>query len=274
MIFVQYPGNVNTSGINRIIINNSMISVKNLSFPTGKDILRDINLKIEKNKLTVMIGPNGAGKTTFLKILSGLITNYSGTIKIEGKNINNMRKKELAAYISFQPQSEEFLLPISVSDILLSGRFPYRKLFSDYKKEDYEILNKCLDKFGIRQFIKRDINTLSSGERRKVLIASAYIQDVPAILFDEPFANLDPKGISDLRKIFAELKAEGKTIVVVSHNLDPLYSITDNLIAIKDGRILYNGNTSKTSDVLQKTFNVNFTTVYFKEKAIIIPDEN
>lgn len=250
-----------------------MIRVEGLSFIRNKEILKNINLIIREKELTIMIGPNGAGKTTILKIISGLIRDYKGNVFIRDKNIKNMSRRELARSISFQPQSEEFLLPISVKDVLLAGRYPYKKLFSDYDKNDLDIYDKCIEKFDISDIISRDINTLSSGERRKILIASAYIQDVPLLLFDEPFSNLDPEGVMDLKKIFAELKKEGKTILVVSHTLEPLYSLTDNLISLRAGEVLYSGEKSSTAEVLKKTFNMDFEKIKHNDKEIFIPYE-
>ncbi len=250
-----------------------MIRIENLSFVLKKHILRNINLNISDKKFTILIGPNGAGKTTLLKILSGIIRDFEGEVFISDKNIKYLKKRELAQYISFQPQSEEFLLPISVREVLLSGRYPYKKLFSDYDKTDMELFEKCIKKFDISNITSQDINTLSSGERRRVLIASAYIQDVPILLFDEPFSNLDPEGIADLKNIFEELKREGKTILVVTHNLEPLFPITDEIIALRQGEVLYSGDKSSTSEVLKRTFNIDFERILHKKKEIFIPNE-
>lgn len=250
-----------------------MIRIEELSFYRQKQILKNIDLTLEERKLTIMLGPNGAGKTTILKIISGIIKDFDGDIFINNRNIKHISKKELAKYISFQPQSEEFLLPISVKDVLLSGRYPYKKLFHDYDRNDHEIYEECIEKFNITGITKQDINTLSSGERRRVLIASAYIQDVPVLLFDEPFANLDPEGIVDLKEIFSELKKEGKTILVVSHNLEPLYSLTDNLIALREGKVLYSGKKENTAEILQKTFKLDFISLEHKNREIFIPNE-
>jgi len=250
-----------------------MIKIEELSFYRQKKILRNINLTIKKNELTILMGQNGAGKTTILRILSGIIKDYTGNVFIGKNNIKHLNRRELAKFISFQPQYEEFLLPISVKDVLLAGRYPYKKLFSDYNKHDLDIYEKCLKKFSISQLAKQDINTLSSGERRRVLIASAYIQDVPVLLFDEPFSNLDPEGVVDLMDIFSELKNEGKTILIVSHNLVPLYSITDNIISIRNGKILYCGKKKNTAEILKKTFMLDFVSFKYKKKEIFIPNE-
>ena len=250
-----------------------MIRIENLSFVRKKHILKNIELNIREKKLTIMIGPNGAGKTTLLKILSGIIRDFEGEVFIKSKNIRSLKKRELAQYISFQPQSEEFLLPISVKEVLLSGRYPYKKLFSDYDKNDMELYDNCIKKFEISDITSQDINTLSSGERRRVLIASAYIQDVPILLFDEPFSNLDPEGIADLKKIFEELKSDGKTILVVTHNMQPLFSITDEIISLRQGEILYSGDKSSTAEVLKKTFNMDFERIQHNKREIFIPHE-
>ena len=130
-----------------------MIRVEALSFVRDKEILKNVDLIIREKELTIMIGPNGAGKTTILKIISGIIRDFSGNVFIRDKNIKHLSRRELARSISFQPQSEEFLLPISVKDVLLAGRYPYKKLFSDYDKNDLDIYDKCLEKFDIANIV-------------------------------------------------------------------------------------------------------------------------
>jgi len=250
-----------------------MIRTENLVFFREKHILKNISLNIPESEFTILIGPNGAGKTTLLKVFAGIIRDYEGDVFIRNKNIKNMKKKELARQVSFQPQSEEFLLPISVKDVLLAGRYPYKKIFSDYDRRDMDLYENCIEKFDLGSIITQDINTLSSGERRRVLLASAWIQDVPALLFDEPFSNLDPEGVSELMKVFLDLKREKKTVVVVTHNLEPLYSITDHLVAMREGEILYSGDKSSTISVLNRTFNMDFQMIRHNEKEIFVPHE-
>lgn len=249
-----------------------ILEIVNLRLSLDKEILRDINIQIENGDFTLIIGPNGAGKTSLLKSIAG-IYEYEGQIYINGTNIKNWKKKELAKFISYQPQREEFSLPISVKDILLSGRFPYRSLFSTYDINDAGILRKVSEKFKLTELLERDINTLSGGERKRVLIASSYIQDVSLFMFDEPLSSLDPKETLNIINILDELKKEGKTIVVVSHDISPFYQMVNRIIALKTGKLLFRNGFSDTTAMLSKTFDMNFTNVKFLKGELFVPNK-
>lgn len=251
-----------------------MIEIKNLSYKIKKThILRDINLKIEDGDFWLIFGPNGAGKTTLLKILLGAITDYNGEIIIDNKNIKRNSKKEIAKKISYLPQFEEFSLPLCVKEILLSGRYPYTSFFKDYSKNDLTIFQNTVDQFELHEFVNRDINTLSGGERKKVMLASTFIQDVSIILFDEPFTFLDPEAISSLKKILTKLKNNGKTLIIVSHNIEILFPIVHKIVALKRGEIIYSGNKVFNKDIFKQTYNVNYEQLILKSREIIYLNE-
>lgn len=251
-----------------------MIEIKNLSYKIKKtNILKNINLKIEDGDFWLIFGPNGAGKTTLLKILLGAITDYKGEIIIDNKNIKRNSKKEIAKKISYLPQFEEFSLPLCVKEILLSGRYPYTSFFKDYSKNDLTIFQNTVDQFELHEFVNRDINTLSGGERKKVMLASTFIQDVSIILFDEPFTFLDPEAISSLKKILTKLKNNGKTLIIVSHNIEILFPIVHKIVALKRGEIIYSGNKLFDKDIFKQTYNVNYEQLILKSREIIYLNE-
>lgn len=251
-----------------------MIKIENTCYGINKrEILADIDLKIERGDFCLVFGPNGAGKTTLLRLLSGLITDFKGNIHIENNNIKELSQKELAKVVSYQPQFEEFSLPISVKEILLAGRYPYKSFFKDYSIEDFKIYDEVVKQFNLDEFINRDINTLSGGERKKVMLASAIIQDVSLILYDEPFTFLDPEAVSSLKEMMVKLQKEGKTQLVVSHNFETLFPMVDKIVAIKKGRIVYAGRKVFDKKMLQATYNTPFEKVTFKGKEIIFPYE-
>jgi ABC-type cobalamin/Fe3+-siderophores transport system ATPase subunit len=251
-----------------------MIEIKNLSYKIKKtNILKNINLKIEDGDFWLIFGPNGAGKTTLLKILLGAITDYNGEIIIDNKNIKRNSKKEIAKKISYLPQFEEFSLPLCVKEILLSGRYPYTSFFKDYSKNDLTIFQNTVDQFELHEFVNRDINTLSGGERKKVMLASTFIQDVSIILFDEPFTFLDPEAISSLKKILTQLKNKGKTLIIVSHNIEILFPIVHKIVALKRGEIIYSGNKVFDKDIFKQTYNVNYEQLILKSREIVYLNE-
>ncbi|MCK5056789.1 MAG: ABC transporter ATP-binding protein [Candidatus Aminicenantes bacterium] len=251
-----------------------MIKIENICYGiNNKEILSDIATTLEKGDFCLVFGPNGAGKTTLLKILSGLITEFSGSVFIRGKDLKELSRKEMAKILSYQPQFEEFSLPISIKEILLSGRYPYKSFFKDYSKEDFRVYKNVVRQFNLKDFINRNINTLSGGERKKVMLASAIIQDVSIILYDEPFTFLDPEAVSNLKKMMLKLQKEGKTQVVVSHNFETLFPMVNKIMAIKHGRVVYSGEKKFDKEMLKTTYNTPFERVTFKEKEIIFPYE-
>jgi iron complex transport system ATP-binding protein len=256
------------------MVAGSMIEVENLSYRLHKKtILEKIELKVEAGDFWLIFGPNGAGKTTLLKILCGFIHHFEGSARVSAVDIKKISFKELAKVISYQPQFDEFSLPLKVKDILLAGRYPYKSFFRDYSDEDYRVYRGVVERLGLEQFLGRDINTLSGGERKKVMLASAFIQDVSVILFDEPFTFLDPEAISNLKRMMIEMNGLGKTLMVVSHNFEILFPIVDKILALKQGQIVYSGSKVFDKEILKRTYNTGFEKIMFKGKEIIVMDE-
>jgi len=250
------------------------IEIKDLTYCLNrKKILQNIDLKIKDGDFWLIFGPNGAGKTTLLKIMSGLIHDFQGDARVKGSDIKKISTREMAKVISYQPQFEEFSLPIRIRDILLAGRYPYKSFFKNYSKEDYRVYDEVVRQLELEPFVDRDINTLSGGERKKVMLASAFIQDVSIILFDEPFTFLDPEAVSNLKKMMVEMNRMGKTLVVVSHNFETLFPLVNKIIALKQGQIVYSGKKVFDKDILKETYNTAFERITVKEKEIIFLDD-
>jgi ABC-type cobalamin/Fe3+-siderophores transport system ATPase subunit len=129
------------------------------------------------------------------------------------------------------------------------------------------------DKFMLSNLLERDINTLSGGERKRVLIASAYVQDVKTFMFDEPLSSLDPKESLNILKVLEELKKEGKTVIIVTHNISPFFRIKTKIVAIKNGKIVNVDKLENISSLLFKTFDINFRNIRHSKGDIFIPDE-
>jgi len=251
-----------------------MIEIKNLTYRLkDKTILGGIDLTVEKGDFWLVFGPNGAGKTTLFKSIAGLIHQYEGDILVDGENTRGHTKKELARKVSYLPQFEEFSLPLTVREILLAGRYPYLSFLKDYSQEDFDIMEEAMREFGIVEFADRLVNTLSGGERKKVMLASAYIQDVSIILFDEPFTFLDPGAVSHLKKQMLKLKERGKTLIVVSHNIEILFPIVDKIAAIRGGRLVYAGQKVFDREIFQETYGIRFDHGTLNGKEIIYLDE-
>jgi iron complex transport system ATP-binding protein len=251
-----------------------MIEIEHLHFRIGeKIILENINLKILPGEFWLIFGPNGAGKTTLFQILAGLISGYQGDIRIYSQNIRGQSRREMAREMAYLPQFDEFSLPLSVGDILLSGRYPYTSFFKDYTDRDHSLVERAVDRFGLRDFLNRDINTLSGGERKKVMLASAFIQDVSIILLDEPFTFLDPRSAASLKETLVALHQQGKTLVVISHQIESLFPMVNKTAALKAGKMIHSGPRRFDPLVLQETYGILYNRLRSGNRDIIYIDE-
>ena len=169
-----------------------MIQIRNLDKKIqSKSILKDINVDIQKGKLTSLIGPNGAGKSTLLSAVSRLFEYQNGTINIENKLIDDYKSDELAKKLSILKQTNHTDMNITVEQLVNFGRFPYSK--GRMKKEDHEKVAYAIDLLHLREIKDRNIKTLSGGQRQRAYIAMTIAQDTEYILLDEPLNNLDMK---------------------------------------------------------------------------------
>ncbi len=251
-----------------------MIEAVNLSYFIGRrPILHELDFSIKKNDFVLICGANGAGKSTLLKILAGIIPIENGKVLANGKNVELYSRKELATLLSYLPQIDDFTLPILVKDVLLAGRFPYQSFFRKSSCRDKEIFSEGVERFGLGGFLDRNIQTLSGGERKKVLLASAFIQDVPVILLDEPLNSLDPASAVQLVKMLESLQYNGKTILLVSHEIERFFPIANKILALKNGKNRYFGEKKFSHELLKDIYQVSFQQVSIGNKDIIYINE-
>ncbi len=251
-----------------------MIKATDLGYVAGKKaILQGLDFSIQENDFVLIFGQNGAGKSTLLKILAGIIPAGCGEVLVQGKNIAHLSKRELATMLSFLPQSDDFCLPLLVKDVLLSGRYPYQSLFKDFSREDYDIYKEAVERFALTDLVPRNIQTLSGGERKKVLLATAFIQDVPIILLDEPLNFLDPASTFQMIKMLESLHRKGKTILIVSHLIEYFFPYANKILALKDGKKRYFGAKTFSPELFKDIYNVSFNHVFIGNKEIIYAHE-
>lgn len=222
----------------------TLLEVKNLSYSykTNQTVLNSINLKIEEGTINVLLGLNGCGKTTLLKLIASLLKTKTSEIFINGKSLNNLKNNEKAKLISYVPQlssnEEDFL----VKDFLLFGFVSDLKFYEKPKKDQVKKMHEAAAKFDIELLLNKKLNELSGGERQKVYICSAYLQDTPLILLDEPMSALDLKNQSLIVNILQELKEEGKTIILSAHNPNIALILDSNVILMNNGEIYKTGH--------------------------------
>jgi len=225
-----------------------LISVQGLNKTIqDKAILKEINVDINKGRLTSIIGPNGAGKSTLLSAITRLIDFEDGGIEIENKSISDYKSNELAKKLSILKQSNHTELNITVEQLVNFGRFPYSK--GHLKQEDKEQVEYALELLQLKEIRHRYLKTLSGGQRQRAYVAMTIAQDTYYILLDEPLNNLDMKHSVQIMQTLRQLaKSLNKTIVVVIHDINFASCYSDDIIALKDGEVI---KASTKDDVIQ-----------------------
>ena len=218
-----------------------MITLKNVSAGyEAREVLHNIDLQFQPGKVTVLIGPNGCGKSTLLKALVRINPHSKGTITVNGMHIEDYKTIELAKQIAYLSQSKN-IPNITVLKMVLHGRFAYLNYPRRYQKEDYEIARKALAWVGISDLEDEFMNHLSGGMRQKVYIAMALAQDTPVILMDEPTTYLDIYHQLKMMDMAKDLAKEGKTVVMVLHDLSQALRTADEIVVMQDGVIRAKG---------------------------------
>ena len=224
-------------------MNSNPISIKGLSVSYDRKIvLTNIFLELEKGKVYGVVGPNGAGKSTLFKSILGLIDNNAGKILINGEPIEEQRKK-----IVYVPQKDDvdWQFPATVMDIVEMGRYPHVKLFQRLRKKDKNAALEALHEIGIEHLKDRQIGELSGGQQQRVFLARALCQGADIFLLDEPFVGVDITTEEKIIFILKKLASEGKTLLVVHHDLSSVHAYFDKVILLNQ-RLIAFGDTGDT----------------------------
>lgn len=251
-----------------------MVEARRLSYAVGsRPILQNIDFSVGANDFLLVFGRNGAGKSTLLRLLAGMLRAGEGEARLAGRDVASYSRKELARLVSFLPQADEFALPMQVRDVLLAGRYPYRALFRGPGPLDLAAFEAGVEQFALRDLLRRNVQTLSGGERKKVLLAAAFIQDVPLILLDEPLNFLDPGSSRQLVRMLAGLHRGGKTIIVVSHEIERFFPLATAMLALIAGRVHYSGARVFSAQLFRDVYGVSFQRIAAAGREIIFADE-
>ncbi len=225
-----------------------------------KPVLWDVDLKIPKGRLMAIVGPNGAGKTTLIKAMLNLITPVSGRIRfpsVETPSMPDARKR-----IGYVPQSSsvDWDFPTTVLDVVIMGRYGILGWIKRPGKQDVEIAMQTLKKVGMEEFSSRQISQLSGGQQQRVFLARALVQNADIYFMDEPFKGVDSKTEKAILLLLRELKEQGKTVVVVHHDLQTVSDYFEWVTFINI-RIIASGPVNKTfnNENLKKTYQSSST---------------
>lgn len=203
----------------------------------GKTIVDDVAFDIKRNEFLGIVGPNGAGKSTLLRLLARIINPTAGSILVDGESISGYEAKELYKKISFLPQTSYFDFPLSVLEVVLTGRYPYLGIFESESEEDIRRAEDCLSLVDLEGFSRRKVTTLSGGEQQRVSIARVLAQETDFIFLDEPSSHLDIHHKFTLMELLRSLAQEGKGVVAVLHDLDLASKFCERILVLENGRV-------------------------------------
>lgn len=223
---------------------NALIEIKELSIgyhrKGNNNLVHDgISAKLYPGELTCLLGPNGAGKSTLLRTLCGFQKALSGDVFIDGLSLKETKSEDLAKMISVVLTEKVSIQNISVQELVSYGRSPYTGFFGKLSKEDNILIDQAIEQVGISSMKDKMVQNLSDGERQKVMIAKALVQDTPVIFLDEPAAFLDLPSKVELMQLLHRLTSEtGKIIFVVTHDLDLALQTADKIwLLAKDKKL-------------------------------------
>lgn len=229
----------------------------NMSYGTVK-VLSDISMKLERGRFYGILGPNGSGKTTLLKSIAKALKLKAGTVFIGDADVNNMRNRELSTKVACMYQSTESSCDFSIMDVVLMGRYPYINRFQREGNSDRDIAHKAMVASNVWHLKDRKINEVSGGERQRVYVARALVQQTEVVLLDEPVSHLDIHHQMEVLDIIKGLTRENKTVVTVLHDLNLASAYCDHLILINEGAIISQGEPGKvlTSENIEKAYGI------------------
>lgn len=215
-----------------------------VTYRNGHTALRDASFRIPQGTVTALVGVNGAGKSTLFKAIMGFVPVAKGEIRLLGLPVKEALKRNLVAYV---PQSEEvdWSFPVLVEDVVMMGRYGHMGFLRRPRPADHAAVEAALMRVNMLDFRHRQIGELSGGQKKRVFLARALAQDGRVILLDEPFTSVDVKTEEQIIALLRELRAEGRVMLVSTHNLGSVPEFCDRVVLVK-GTVLGFGPTATT----------------------------
>lgn len=223
-----------------------MIEIRKVFFSYFDNlVLKDISLKIGEGERVALVGPNGSGKSTLLKLCCGLLQPKEGEIRIDGRDIRQFRRKEIAQQIAMVPQHFHIPFAFKVEEVVMLGRTPFLRPFAEESKEHRQVIEEVMELIGISHLRGRFFNELSGGERQKVILSLALAQQPKVLLLDEPTAHLDIHHQIEILEVIRSLNQGGLTVLGAMHDLNLAALYFERIVMLKEGQIFAQGSPSE-----------------------------
>lgn len=217
------------------------IDVRGVSVDYG-DVraLDDVTLRVAPGRVTGLIGMNGSGKSTLFKTVTGLIRPGQGSVLVDGAPPAAARRRGVLGYV---PQSEDvdWAFPVSVRDVVMMGRYSHQGFTRRASDADRDAVDEAIARVELEDFADRQIGRLSGGQRKRAFVARGIAQDARILLLDEPFAGVDKKSEATIVRLLRGLAAEGRTVLVSTHDLHALPKLADDAVLLLH-RVVFQGS--------------------------------
>ena len=246
-----------------------MLRTENISFSVGKkQILKNVSASFLPGEFNMILGPNGSGKSSFLKIFSGEINKYQGTVLYDDKKIKELRKEELAKKRAVMSQQADLGFPLLVEEVVMMGRYPHFTF--NPNKKDITICNEVIERMNLFEFKERNYLTLSGGEKQRVQYARvlAQVWEKPAegyryLFLDEPLNSLDISYQHEFLQAAVELIKDHTVLIAVMHDINLAAHYADNLFFLKEGELVVHGKPKDilTENIIEEVFNIKTTVI-------------
>lgn len=222
----------------------SALHIRNVSIRRGTRLVLDaVDVTFPAGRLTAVIGPNGAGKSTLLEVAAGLLPPLTGTVLLGDKNLSAIGRRNLARHRAYLPQSPDVEWPLSVERVVALGLTPTLPAFGGLPDTMLLAIESALIACDVLDLRGRQATTLSGGELARVMLARAIVGDPEVLIVDEPTAGLDPRHAIDAARRLRQRADAGRTVVMAIHDLDLALRFADDIVAIRNGKMLACGPT-------------------------------
>lgn len=236
------------------------LEVKNAICGYGRSIIvKDISMNVNSGEILCLLGPNGVGKTTFFKTILGFLKLKGGKILLDGQNIHNWSRRQLAKTIGYVPQAHTPPFPFKVFDVVLMGRTAHLSMFSSPTNEDIDIAEEAMSDLKISYLKDKIYTEISGGERQMVLIARALAQQPQILIMDEPTSNLDFGNQIRVLEQINKLSERGLAVIMTSHFPNHAFLCSTKVAFMQKNNVFTVGNVDEvvTEDMLREAYGIN-----------------
>jgi iron complex transport system ATP-binding protein len=252
----------------------ALLTASNLSVTlSGREVLHEVSLSLQRRHLVALVGPNGAGKTTLLRALAGLQSS-TGTIHVAGDALASLTLRERAKRFGYLPQGHVVHWPLDVKDVVALGRYPHGATDpARLTSSDKAAVERAMLATDIVAFADRRVTELSGGERSRVALARVLAVEAPIVLADEPTASLDPRYQIDVMTNLRDVANSGVLVIVVTHDLGLAARFADTVLVMSDGRLAAQGapRQALSDDIVANVFRISTYRAEHRNETIILP---